>query len=67
MKKPICKKCEAKGKKYSVTDPMYGATTCMGITPGYWDEGGGYHQPVNPNITTYEYQCSNGHRWTSNG
>ena len=63
-KKPICKQCEKQGQKYSVTDSTYGVTTCAGITPGYWDEEGKYHKPVDPNTTTYEYSCSNGHRWT---
>ena len=61
--KPTCKECEGEGKSYSVTEPQYGTTTLMGITPGYWDEAGEYHEPHNPNRTTTTYQCSNGHSW----
>lgn len=64
--KPRCEKCEGEGKKYSVSDPQLGVTTLMGISPGYWDEDGKYHEPYNPNTTTYTYTCSNGHTWISN-
>lgn len=62
--KPICEKCIAEGKKYSISEPLYGVTTLMNITPAWWDEDGKYHESINPNKTTYEYNCSNGHRWT---
>lgn len=63
MNKPICEKCVQKGKKYSVTEPLGGFTTLMGISPGYWNEEGEYIPPYNPNYTTYTYNCSNGHSW----
>lgn len=63
--KPICKECKKEGKEYRVNEPLYGTTTLMGISPGYWDEDGKYHEPYNPNITTYTYNCSNGHEWSS--
>jgi len=64
MNKPICKECEKKNKKYSVQDSGFGITTLMGITPAYWDEEGNYHESINPNRTTYTYNCSNGHSWS---
>ena len=64
MEKPKCEKCINENKKYSVTQPQYGITTLMGISSGYWDEDGKYHEPYNPNRTTYTYICSNGHSWT---
>ena len=41
MKKPICKKCEKEGKKYSVSEPVYGVTTLMNISGSYIFEKGG--------------------------
>lgn len=61
--KPICEQCVKEGKKYSVSEPQFGITTSMMPSPAYWDEEGNYHESYNPNTTTYEYQCSNGHRW----
>ena len=63
--KPTCKECEKEGKKYSVVQPLYGTTTLMGSSPGYWDEDGKYHESINPNYTTYTYTCSNGHTFTN--
>ena len=63
MKKPICIECEKENKKYSVTEPTTGMRTLMGIIPAYWDEDGNYHESVDPNHTTYQYQCGNGHTW----
>ena len=64
MKKPICEKCEKEGNKYSVIEPQYGTTTLMCISPGYWDEDGNYHEPHDPNTTSYVYTCSNGHSFS---
>lgn len=64
MEKPICEQCEKEGKKYTVQQPMYGMTTLLAYTPGYWDEEGNYIQNNNPNTTTYNYECSNGHSWS---
>jgi len=63
MKKPICKECEQEGKKYSVYVGMC-STTLIGVDAAHWDENGIYHEPCNPNITTCEFNCSNGHRWS---
>ena len=63
-KKPVCKDCEAAGRKYSVSMPMGGVTTLMAVQPGYWDEDGKYIPPDNPNHTTYYLECSNGHSWS---
>ncbi len=63
-KKPVCKICESGNKKYSVVEPTFGTTTLMGISPAYWDEDGKYHEQLNPNHTTFEFICSNGHKWT---
>lgn len=65
MEKPICKQCESDNKKYTVQMPMYGTTTLMAFTPGYWDEDGKYIENENPNKTTFIYQCSNGHSWSN--
>ena len=64
MAKPICAECEKDGKQYQVFAPMGGMTTCMAYTPGYWDESGKYVENKDPNITTYTYECSNGHSWS---
>jgi hypothetical protein len=59
-----CEQCVSEGKTSSVSEPQYGITTLMGIAPGYYDETGNYVPPYNPNRTTYEWSCSQGHRWT---
>ena len=63
MEKLICEQCQKRGLKSTISSPMYGTTTLMAYTPGYYDENGEYHSNKNPNITTYEYTCSNGHRF----
>lgn len=63
MERPKCEECLKENKTYSVQEPQYGTTTLMGISPAYWDEEGKYHESYNPNTTTYEYRCSNGHSW----
>lgn len=63
MEKPKCEQCEKEGRKYTVPMPMYGTTTLLAYEPGYWDEEGNYHSNKDPNITTYNYTCSNGHSW----
>lgn len=57
-----CPECQKEGKKSKVYQGM-STTTLLGWIP-YWDEEGKYHND-NPNTTTTEYSCSNGHRWTN--
>ncbi len=57
----FCLECQKEGKK----SKLYIGTslvTCMGFTP-YYDEDGVY-QHNDPNTTTTDYSCSNGHAWT---
>lgn len=58
-----CEECLKTGKTSVVYEPQFRTTTAMAISPGYYDEQGQYHPPYNPNKTTYEWRCSNGHRW----
>lgn len=59
MKCPIC---IAEGEASCVTLGM-SFTTCMGWTTGYYNEKGNWVVNNDPNKTTTEYSCSNGHRW----
>jgi hypothetical protein len=63
MNKPTCKQCDKKGKKYSVYQGM-STTTLMAWGNPYWNEDGDYIIPPNPNTTTTQYRCSNGHNWS---
>ena len=63
LKDGKCETCIAEGKISTVTRPQYGSTTLMAISPGYYDEIGIFHEPYNPNRTTYEWCCSQGHKW----
>ena len=57
-----CSECEIKGDRHRVREG--GMTrTLMGITPGYYDENDNYVPPNDPNKTTIECECSNGHKW----
>lgn len=62
MEKPICEKCKENNKKYSVTQGAC-STTCMAVSPPYWDENGVYHPYNNPKAVSCSYTCSNGHNW----
>lgn len=57
-----CPECVKLGKRSTVT-PGMSMTTCMGWSPGYYDEDGKWIESEDPNIHTTEYSCSNGHRW----
>lgn len=57
MKCPDCEKEDKKSKVY----PGMITRTLMGFHR-YHDENGKYHFH-DPNITTMEYVCSNGHEW----
>lgn len=39
------------------------STTAMAGPPPQWDEDGNYIEPVDPNIRTIEFSCSEGHKW----
>lgn len=56
-----CSQCVKEGKKSKVY-PGVGMTTAMYCSL-FYDEDGKYHHHDN-NITTQEYSCSNGHKWT---
>ena len=56
-----CPECVKLGQKSSISIGLQ-ATTLMGWSEGY-DEDGNYYRH-DPNITSIEYQCSKGHRWT---
>jgi len=56
-----CPQCQQEGKKSIITIGF--STTTLMSTHAYYDEDGKYHFH-NPNITTTEYSCSNGHEWT---
>lgn len=57
----ICTQCKEKGlsSKISIGNSQ---TTCLGSLPSY-DENGVYHSN-DPNTTTTNYECSNGHKWS---
>lgn len=55
-----CPECEREGKKSKVYVGM-STRTLMGWQP-YYDEDGKFHND-DPNHTTTEYDCSNGHKW----
>ena len=63
MEKKFCEQCQREGKTSTIYAPQCGRTTLMGIMPAYYDEKGDYHESVNPNYTTFEWSCSNGHKW----
>lgn len=55
-----CPECVEQGKKSRVY-PGVGATTLMGWS-SYYDEDGQFHKH-DPNTTTTGYRCSEGHTW----
>lgn len=55
-----CEKCQLEGKKSTIQIGM-SMTTCMG-TNTYYDESGNFHYH-DPNSTSTDYRCSNGHEW----
>lgn len=63
LKDGKCEECIKEGKKSTVYKPQSGVTTLMGISPAYYDQDGVYHEAYNPNKTTYEWSCSQGHKW----
>lgn len=56
----ICPTCKEFGEKSTVTDGGT-FTTCMGFSPGYFDETGQWVKNRDPNWRTTQYHCSRGH------
>lgn len=56
-----CPECVASDQKSTVRVGM-SYSTCMG-TQTYYDEDGKYHFH-DPNSTSTNYSCSNGHSWS---
>lgn len=57
MRCPVCILREQE----STLHPGMPTTTCMGVSPGYYDARGDWVRSYDPNITTTEYRCSRGH------
>jgi len=65
MEKPTCPECEEQDidkSEYRVTEGMSTRTLVQPGSP-YWNEDGEYIVPDDPNTTTTQYSCSNGHTW----
>ena len=58
----ICPYCQAENKVSRVYPNDTGRMTCLGHMP-YYDEKGNFHDH-NPNCSTYEVSCSEGHRYS---
>lgn len=58
----ICQKCKDEGLTSRVYIGM-STRTLMGKPPDYYDEQGKLVVAKDPNRTTTEYSCSNGHKW----
>jgi len=56
----FCPECEELGLRSSIFTGIT-ITTLMNISE-YWDEDGNYHYD-DPNQSTTEYSCSQGHNW----
>lgn len=57
----FCPECQKAGQPSKVYVGI-SRETCIGVTQ-FYDEGGKWHNH-NPNRTTTEYTCSEGHKWT---
>ena len=57
-----CPECVKEGER-SCVYPGMSTTTCMG-GQRYYDEDGRLHVH-DPNVTTSEFSCSRGHKWTT--
>ena len=53
-----CKKMDWKSRVYSE-----GGSRTLMATIEYWDEDGNYHYS-DPNTTSIQYRCTNGHSWS---
>jgi len=58
-----CPQCIKEGKRSKVYVGL-SVTTTAG-TESYYDEDGNFHFH-DPNVTTTQYNCSNGHKWEEN-
>ncbi len=58
----ICPECKEQGLKSTVHGGGAGMTT-LKYCPPYYDEDGKFHSH-DSNITTSNWSCSNGHRFT---
>ena len=56
-----CPECQRQG----LTSRVYPGMSCTTLMcdMSYYDENGDFHAH-NPNKTTTDYRCSNGHTWT---
>ena len=57
-----CPECVKAGKRSRVTVGA-SSSTLLGAPP-FYDEEGRYHSP-DPNVTTTQYTCSEGHKWSN--
>lgn len=57
-----CPQCVAEGKRSRVY-PGSSHTTLIAPLGGYYDEDGIWQSAPDPNVTTTNYSCSNGHHW----
>ena len=55
-----CPECVKEGKKSRVM-PGISTRTCMYAPPGYYNEDGEWVNIPDPNKTTTQYRCSEGH------
>lgn len=58
----ICDKCKSEGKESKIYIGM-STRTLMASPPPYYNEKGDLVTFKDPNHTTTEYSCSNGHSW----
>ncbi len=61
MNKIICETCQEQGLK-STVQSSYSMSTCLGYHD-FYDEDGNQHCH-DPNTTTTDFTCSNGHKFT---
>lgn len=57
-----CPECIKEGKKSIVTEGASSMTLVQAMT--VWDENGNLMPTHDPNTTTTQYSCSNGHNWS---
>jgi len=57
-----CSECVSEGKKSSIHPSPTSFRTAMGGLEQYYDEDGEWHYH-DPNYTTRQYGCTNGHKW----
>jgi hypothetical protein len=57
-----CPECVKAGLRSTVT--LVGESSSLVMGSQWWDEEGKFHD-YDPNITTADYKCSAGHRWST--